>query len=228
MLLKISIACGLIAFAMLNAAYAIETHTKLWTTAAFTGSLSSDKKIKYYLEPEVRFIDDKYKFSSVLFWAGLGYQVTPNFSVFAGDATSVLRNLSGEYIHENFVWQRANVAFIETVNTRLDNRLQLEERKKSQYAQWAITLRERLMLRLAIQEWSKHFLVLSDEVFFNLKHPDWVNSNSFISQNRALIGIETRYTQSTSLLVGYMNQYDFTNTNQLSNILFVGVTVNTG
>lgn len=216
---------GIYFLLFLQIAYAVETHTKIWLSSVFTGSLTCDKNFKYYIEPDVRFIDDKYKFHQSLLWLGLGYQWHPDLSVYVGDTPDTTRNLSGQYNHANIVWQRVNWSFYSNDRISAANRAQLEETKNNHDAPWSIILRERLLFTFPLKNWQQHALVVYDEVFFNLKHPNWVNNNSFIAQNRAYIGISTKLTNYVTLDTGYINQYQFTTTNQMSNILLVGLVV---
>jgi hypothetical protein len=221
--------CLLVSFAIMGSVHAVETHTKLWTSAVFTGPISAkNDKIIYYLQPDLRFIDDKYKFSQAVMWAGLGYRITPGFIVYAGDASATNRNTVGEYTHLNIIWQQVNVTLAEINKNIFTSRTRLQEIKNVDYDQWGIIIRERLLMKAPIVTWDKHFLVLYDELFFNLKNPDWSSSNKFISQNRAFIGVETKISKITSFTIGYLNQYEFRETNQMSNILFTGVEVKTG
>lgn len=203
----------------------IEEHTKLWSTAVFIGPLINDTKIKYYLEPQIRFIDNKYKFEEALLYAGIGYQTTPDLILFLGNAWVTSRKSTGNYVQENRVWQQANWNPINTCLFNLLSRTRLEERKNISEPQWAFRLRERIMVRIPLKNWENHSLVLFDEVFFNLNHPKWLSNNNFFSQNRAFIGIGTKISTQTSLDIGYINQYQFTNPKQMSNILYFSLNI---
>jgi len=47
-------------------------------------SISQNKKWKYYLEPQLRFVDDAYKFEEANLFAGVYYQWTPALSFWLG------------------------------------------------------------------------------------------------------------------------------------------------
>lgn len=206
----------------------IKEHTKLWSTAVFIGPLIKDTKIKYYLEPQLRLIDDKYKFEEAFIYAGIGYQTTPDLILFLGDASVVSRKTTGNYVHENRVWQQANLSVINNDSFNLLSRTRLEERKNLSESQWAVRLRERLMVRIPLRNWVTHSLVLSDEVFFDLNHPKWIGNNNVFAQNRAFIGIGTKISKQTSFDIGYLNQYQFTNPNQMSNVLLLSLNITSG
>lgn len=213
---------------LFNSSYALEMHTKAWINSVFTGPLSNDKKVKFYLEPDLRLIDDKYKFQSALLWMGLGYQFKPDFSLYMGDAVTTSRKLNGAYYHTNIVWQQANWMFYDSPNYRLDSRSRFEEAKRNNDPQWLVEFRERIQITFPLKNWQYHSLVLSDEVFFSLKHPHWLKNNNFMSQNRAYAGIKTQLSKETAFSIGYLNQYQLTFTHQLSNVLFFSFDVNFG
>lgn len=206
----------------------VKEHTKIWSAAVLIGPLTSDTKIKYYLEPQLRLIDDKYKFEEALIYAGIGYQTTPDLILFFGDASVTSRKSTGNYVHENRVWQQANWNAINSDAFNMISRTRLEERKNLSESQWAVRFRERLMFRIPLRNWENHSLVLFDEVFFDLNHPKWIGNNSFFAQNRGFIGIGTKLSKQISFDIGYLNQYQFTSPNQMSNILYMGWNINTG
>ena len=208
-------------FFLLTNAYAIQTHTKLWTAGVQTGPLSQDKKFRYYFEEDLRFEDDKYKFEQALLWVGVGYRIIPAVTFYVGDAPDVSRNLNGVYIHQNIVWQQISWYAYKGPAFQLDSRSRLEEIKRRGESQWQVLLRQQFLFRIPIERWPAHAILVSESLFFNLKHPAWVQNNSFISQNRAYIGIETTVSDVFSYSVGYMNQYIFKHPNQMANILVV-------
>lgn len=204
-----------------SAVYAIETHTRLWTSAQFVGSLTDDKKVKYLLEPTMRFVDSKYKFSQTQLWAGIGYQIAPKAILYIGDAPVVTRSLSGIYSHDNIIWQQLNSGLIDTDDYFVGSRSRLMQIKRFGESEWGLVLRQRILYRKPLQFWQDRAAVVSDEVYIDINHPSWFGARSTVSQNRFFIGINTKLTSVTTLLVGYMNQFLFTHPNQMSNILFI-------
>ncbi len=216
----------LIAVTSFANAYAIETHTKLWTSTVINGSLSSDKKVKFYLEPDLRFVDNKYKFQQALFWMGLGYQFTPNLALYVGDAPVTDKTFKGDYLHSNIIWQQMNWKFFESDKLRFDNRNRLEEIKRIHDGPWEIVLRERLQLKYPFPRGAPYALVLSDEIFLDLKTVRWSRNSAFLAQNRAYAGITIQASKQTAFSIGYLNQYQFTDPNQLSNALVCAAELN--
>lgn len=214
-------------FLLFTNAHAVQTHTKFWTSGTQTGALSKDKKVRYYLEEDLRFEDDKYKFEQVLLWLGIGYRIKPTVTFYIGDAPDVSRNLSGAYVHQNIVWQQLSWFAYRGTTFQFSSRSRLEEIKRSGESQWQILLRQQLLFKIPFQNWKDHALILSDSIFFNLEHPAWVQNNSFISQNRASFGIETTVTDQFSYTIGYMNQYIFRHPNQMANIALISFNLHT-
>ncbi len=206
----------------------IKEHTKIWNSAVLMGPLTTDKRIKYYFEPQLRLIDNKYKFEEGLLFAGIGYQTTPSLILFFGDAWVTSRKSTGNYVQENRVWQQANWNAINSAAFSIISRTRLEERKILSESQWAIRLRQRFMLRIPLTNWENHSLVLSDEVFFYFNHPKWIGNNRFFAQNRGFLGIGTKLSKQMSFDIGYLNQYQFTNPNQMSHVLFSSLNITAG
>lgn len=209
-----------------QSASALVENDKLWTAAVFRGSLSQNKLFKYYVEPDLRFIDNHYKFQQAVFWLGLGYQVHPNLIIFLGDAPSVTRLSNGSYNHINNIWQQANFPILVVDTYTLANRIRVQEEKKSDSNQWGLLIREQLRITIPIKTWDKHAIVLLDEIFFSIKRPDWYGTNNLISQNRAMIGLETEFSSSTVLTVGYLNQTQYRTESQMNHVLVITLAVN--
>lgn len=206
----------------------IKEHTKIWNSAVLIGPLTTDTRIKYYFEPQLQLIDNKYKFEEALLYAGIGYQTTPALTLFLGDAWVTSRKSTGNYVQENRIWQQANWNAINSAAFKMISRTRLEESKNLSESQWAIRLRQRLMLRIPLKNWENHSLVLSDEVFFDLNHPKWIGNNRFFAENRGFIGIGTKISKQMSFDIGYLNQYQFTNPNQMSHVLFSSLNITAG
>lgn len=216
----------MIIIACIGTATAFETHSKLWTSAVINGSFGEHNRFKYYLEPNLRFIDNRYKFSQALFWAGLGYHIAPEISIYVGDAFDTTRTSSGDDRQFNILWQQVNALFYDGMLIDVDGRTRLEETKRYSQAQWAVTLRQDIDFVIPIKQWEGHAIVLSDEVFFGLKQPDWQRGRHFVRQNRAYAGINTVLTPTSSIDIGYLNQYLFTNPDEMSHIFVVSVSFN--
>lgn len=200
-------------------------HTKAWATTVVTGTLIQDSPFRYYLEPQIRFIDNHYKFEEALLYVGIGYEFSPYLTLFVGDAGTISRQSSGDYVRQNRIWQQLNWNIFCKNKINVISRTRLEERKNLSEAQWAVRLRERWLLRIGFPYWQNRSIVLFDEIFFNFNHPAWAGNSGTISQNRAFVGIGTQFSKQATVDVGYLNQYQFTVPNQVSHVLLVIVSL---
>lgn len=206
------------------AANAMVHYTKQWTVASIFGSFANSK-YRYYIEPQLRLIDDRYVFNQSLFLVGLGYQLTPDIMVFTGPGWITTKDPQGVTYHDFRIWQQMTWTVYHTDLLSLNSRTRLEETTRSNAPQMALQFRQRLWVRIPIKYWNGHTLSMFDEVFFNLNHPKWA-SPKFFSQNRAFIGIGTQLSKSVMFDVGYLNQYIMSTRYQQNNVLLLSFTVN--
>lgn len=201
-------------------------YANLWFDGTFIGSfLKQHEKWKYYLQPRLVVIDDRYGLDEAHVFYGAGYQITPNFAPYVGAAYFLSEDIQGTESHENVVWQQFLWDMYKSKSFKLNNRTRLEERKNTLYTQWAIRFRDQFTLRIPFQN-KKYSFITFDEFFLNLNHPSWV-SNKFFSQNRFFTGIEKHISKSTSFDVGYINQARFQrrNKNLITNGVYLRINV---
>lgn len=221
---KLSLSAILISFCIQSFSqpvYSVEEHSKLWTSYEISGSLSSDKKILFYLEPQLRFIDNVYKFEQVVLHGAIGYQLTNRTSVLLGNSGIESKNSSGQLVAEYRVWEQFSWDVVSRKILKAKSRTRLEQRKSENSPNWANRLREKLSLDIPLQ-YSPLSFILSDELFFNLNHPNWV-SDLTLSQNRMFIGLGVILSNKSSFEFGYLNQYQFNNIDQMSNVIMFEV-----
>lgn len=199
-----------------------ETHgeTKLWALAVITGPFMDNSKVRYYLQQQINFVDNKYKFHNAFFFTGLGYEFDTGNNIWMLAGYNYIKENSGRIRRLDMFRQQLDWRLTETNDFLINSVTRLEERKDTKEPGWAVRIRERVMLRVPFKNWEKHSLVVFDEVFFDLNHPSWINSNTFFEQNRAFIGIGTTLSKHVFFDVGYMNQYQIRKKNVMSNILF--------
>lgn len=199
----------------------VRHHTKLWNTAIIQGSFSDQSRIRYYLQPELNLVDDKYKYQTSFLYAGLGYQITPDLTLWLMDGVLYIKRINGKIRREDILRQQMNLTLIKQDQLNLAMLARLEERKDMSESRWSIRWREQLKLRVPFQVWQGHALVVFDELFFNLNHPKWTNNNSLLQQNRFFIGIGNTLTPHLSLDVGYLNQYLRNKNESMNNVLYL-------
>ncbi len=206
----------------------IQEHTKLWFNGNFSGPLSKqNEKVKYIIESRFRLIDDLYLFDHLRLSAGIGYEFIPSITGYAGFGYVMDESTSGVLTHEDRPFQLLKWDLYRSSCVTFTNNSLLEERKQIESPGWAYRLRERFALEIPmpLNDWEKHSLELSNEFFLNLNHPRWV-ARQFYSENRAIIGFDTKLSKSTKLMVGYINQYQIASPkNKLSNGLIISYDV---
>lgn len=198
----------------------VKEYTKIWTSGNVTGSISKDQRWKYYLEPQLRLIDDHYKFHQANIYGGIYYQTTPALSFWVGAFRRYETRVDGSTYQEYRLWEQMVWEVLKSDALTLSSRSRLEERKNFNRAAVANRLREKIKLELPIGQVAKYSVVLADEVFLQLNQPSWVVNRVF-SQNRASIGIGVMINNATSCEVGYLNEFQYGAPNTMSNVLYL-------
>jgi Protein of unknown function (DUF2490) len=215
----------LICLAQVSFARSLKQNGSLWTILEKAGKFSEQGNLKYLFLGEGRF--DVINTSSNVFELakgrlGLGYQLGDPATFWLGyDVNGTLPLDSDQGTLENRFWQRLNYQIWLGHHKSLTVISKIEERKRTDNTNWAYRLREELKLKL-IHKLAKNLTpIISDELFFNLNHPDWVSSSTF-EQNRAFIGISKALNIEYLLTMGYMNQFRVRSpNNRMTHILYV-------
>lgn len=205
--------------------YGDEVHTKQWTVATMIGSFPQNEKCKYYIEPQLRLIDNRYVFNQAFLLTALGYQFTPNIILFIGPGVIATKNNEGDTFREYRLFEQLNWQLVDNSCFKLNSRTRFEQKKRSDQPQAALQLRQRLWLRIPIRNTNKYYISLYDEVFFNLNNPRWV-SPRFFEQNRAFLGIAKQITKETMVDFGYLNQKQFGPPSQTSHVILLSFNMN--
>ncbi len=204
-------------------AYAEGTeHTKSWSTAYITGSMPNSSRYRYYVQPTLIFIDNRYRFERASLLLGIGYRYSPDLSAWFMNGWRTSKSRTNGTIHQRYtireqldwrIYHHDDVSLL--ASTRFMQENERDERR------WAIRAREKISLRIPLRNWPKHSLSMFEELLFNINHPAWINSSSLLDQNRFFIGIGTQFTRDYRLDIGYMNQYQIKHPDELSHILYV-------
>ncbi|KTC83600.1 DUF2490 domain-containing protein [Legionella cincinnatiensis] len=182
-----------------------KNYASLWPTGVFIGPIThNDEKWKYYFEPRLIVLNDRYGFGELHFYYGTGYQLAPNFTPYVGGAYFLSENTEGVISHENVIWQQFLWDISKTDFLKISNRSRLEERKNTLYSEWSARLREQITLKIPVKN-TKYSLVTFEEGFFNLNHPSWV-SDKFFAENRFFFGIGKELSKTANVDIGYINE----------------------
>lgn len=202
-------------------------NTKSWNMAIITGPLSANKRIRYYLQPQLNFIDDKYKIHNLQGYVGLGYQLDTYKIAWLMNGYTWTKTSGGNIRRLDVIRQQLNWDMAEAGLQHLSSITRLEERKDLDEPMWNLRLRQQIQLRLPFESWPGHTFIVYDEIFINLNHPAWIHSSTFVDQNRIFIGIGTTLSSEAELDIGYINQYQFKNSHdEMSNVLQIRLSVN--
>ncbi|AUH73676.1 DUF2490 domain-containing protein [Legionella sainthelensi] len=199
----------LLVYFVYQTAYAeTQSYGSFWLTGTFIGPVAQNhEKWKYYFEPRLIVLNNRYGLSELHFYYGTGYQLTPKFTPYIGAAYFLSENTEGLASHENVIWQQFLWDITKTDFFKISNRSRLEERKNTLHYEWATRLREQITLKIPVQN-TKYSLATFDEGFFNFNHPLWV-SDKFFAQNRFFFGISREMSKAATLDIGYINQIKF-------------------
>lgn len=200
------------------------SHNRAWGVATIMGPVTDNTAFRYYLEPQLRLINDNSVFNQLLILGGLGYQLNQNMTLFVGPGWIATKTTNSNLIYEKRLWQQLNWQILNNLNWNINSRTRLEERKREDNSSMALRFRQRIWMRLPLKKWPGYSFSCFDEVFFNLNHPEWTSPRTF-EQNRAFIGFSRQLSKSTVLDLGYLNQRIYSVQNQLNHVLSLGLTV---
>lgn len=203
---------------------AIDEHTGLWTGFAVVGPARWGKDIKYYYDAQLQLIDDKYKFDELYGSFGIGKELNDRWLCFIINTFSISESSNGQINYDYKLYEEANWRKVIASNTTISTRSRLEERKRFSESEINIRLRERLMFRVPLKQWSKHSFVIFDEIFLNFNRPDWVVDKVF-SENRFFVGIGTILSQKMTVDIGYLNKLVMGNPKNMTNILLINFNI---
>lgn len=201
--------------------FALVENNKQWTDFNLQGPLFKTQHFRYVIEAQSRF-DLKYdKIEEQLLRSFVGYQFNPNLTFSLGYQWDSRHFVTGRK-PINRILQQLGLTVYKKDRVNITKRLRLEERKLENHLQWNTRLREQLRIDVAKFFANKYSGIIWDEVFINLDRPSWVRTNT-VEQNRLFAGIGIPTLKSSSVQIGYLNQYVFSHQgNRMNHILFVG------
>lgn len=190
------------------------TDFQVWGNITATGNFSFlDKenpflqKLKWWAEGQGRFGDNASHFSQSLMRPGLGYQLTPTTSIWAGYAWAPTEQpFARRAFDEQRVWQQ--VLWRDKFSFGIvQSRSRLEERMAPQLGN-DVGMRYRQLMKLSIPlTFAPGFsYIIQDEVFVALNTADWIPRRG-IDNNRFFTGIGYAITKEITGEIGYMNHY---------------------
>jgi len=203
-----------------------ENHGKLWANINKKGTVG-EYNLKYIAQLHGRFGFDSPIFNSAILRLGMGYPLSQALSVWLGYDLAPNKNVrTNEFSVEQRIWQQLTWKIPAQTAAPLTSRTRLEERMSSKNSGVALRLRQKISLRfVSVLIGGLAVPVISNEIFFNLNHPDWV-TNKAVDQNRFAVGVEIHRGEGAILGIGYMNQIEFRETvNRINHIFYVSCTL---
>ncbi len=207
----------------------VEESLKFWYRLHITSQAPTEfddfNRFLYLIDLQARFKDSgEYLFEQADVRTALGYQTHQRVSVWLGYVWRPTREGdTSHFDYENRIFQQLSVALFEHPRFTLDTRTRLEERKDTDCATWAWRFRQKLTLTLPQMIHAKVIPIITEEIFFNLNHPDWVG-NQTLDRNRVFIGVLVPMTETVTLEFGYLNQYiPDPGTSQVEHIIYSAV-----
>lgn len=185
----------------------------VWGAVTLQGSLKTLSpdldKVKWQVMNQTRTRDHSSqgsRFSENLLFSQIGYQMTPNASLWAGyvhdwiDPVGKAAAYQESRPYQDFLWNQELGA-----NFKLLSRTRLEERINQTTGNVGIRPRQFLQISHPLPFLEGLSAYLGDEVFF------YANQNNFgkqgFSENRVLSGLSYQFTPKAGVDLGYLGQY---------------------
>jgi hypothetical protein len=181
----------------------------LWAIVSLTGPLLGREpeagRWRYTFDAPQRFGDDLHRFSQGVWRAGVGYLLTPRWSVWAGYShtytdTPYARAPSREHRgFQQLLWGRR------VRDLRLNYRLRFEARSPDTGRDTGLRLRHQFRVSHPIRRVPPLSWIVSEEIILNLNATDY-GARQGLDQNRAFAGVGWAWSPISRSEAGYMHQ----------------------
>lgn len=182
-------------------ALAADADSQLWTQ--FTFSTRLKQRLRLFAEVQPRLGNGYDNLSLLIVRTAVGYQVTPNFSVWLGHGWTPA--FFPEFNSEDR-WFQQFLLEDRYPGFQMINRTRLEQRAIAGAGAASVRLRHMLRLARPLDAADRWAAVFSNELFWNLNSTPGGPEAGF-DQNRAYIGFAYNATQSTRIELGYMANF---------------------
>jgi hypothetical protein len=203
---------------------AAEEDSRLWQTVIAEGNVA--KNLRWYAELQARWKDDFKNFDQAFFRPALNYAVTDKASLWLGYVYADTKTVKG-HTYEDRWWQQFQYTSKYNDLTWL-SRSRLEQRHLDTGDKTSYRFRQQVRASWPINGKSDLSYLVWDEVFWNTNDSQWAGDSGF-NQNRLFAGLMWKYTPSSRLEIGYLNQFVKSSNSApdqmnhvLSSFLFIG------
>lgn len=189
--------------------YAADDESGAWLITVASDRFPSSgepSRWRYWLEVQARYPDFGSGANQLLFRPGIGYDISPTVSAFAGYARFRTHPPSGATSTEDRFWQHIAWRFRSWEQSSLTMRLRLEQRMPSTGSDTGHFLRYQLKYVRRLVAGGDTDFIASIEPFWDLRDTDY-GAASGLAQNRIYLGLGWKLAPKSSLEVGYQNQY---------------------
>lgn len=193
-------------------------YSKLWNSINISGSITDDKKILYFLEPNMRFYDRHNKFEQAHSDFALGNQIFPALTLWLGATPAMVKNSQEELYYILSVWEQISWDMLRTAKFSLSDRSRIEQLLNFSQPKILWRFKEKLTFALPLGSRELFSLIVENEIYINMNNPEWV-SNKLVSENRASVTIRYQLSKQLALDLGYLNQLRFAQPDQQNNII---------
>jgi len=183
-------------------AHAVEEDSRFWQVVIAEGDVA--KNVRWYAEFHARWKDDVKNFDQAFIRPALNFALSEKASLWLGYVYADTKIAKG-HTYEDRWWQQFQYISQYKDVTWL-SRSRLEQRHLDSGDKTAYRLRQQLRASWPINGKSDLSYLVWDELFWNVNDSQWAGDSGF-NQNRLFTGIMWKYTPSSRLEIGYLNQY---------------------
>ncbi len=176
-----------------------------WLAFAASGPLQSDSKLRLWFDGHARSQDNFQDLGVSIVRPGIGWQVSPNVTLWAGYARVIARRDGRDDVKEDRIWQQATYPVATVFGGKLSGRTRLEQRDIDGQSDTGHRLRQfwRWSRPIGATSWS---WLVANETFINLNNTDFGQDTGY-QQNRAFLGFAWQAADKTRLELAYLNNH---------------------
>lgn len=204
------------------------SENQVWPGLTIAGTFPQQRKILYVTDAQAQLSLPPSR-SEQLYWdGGLGYQAYSTLSYWLGYSlvSNRSQNITG-VDRKNRLWQQLFYTAIHSRDWTLNLRSRLEETVQHSSNGVGIRFRQLFYFLFPFPHSKIIRPEITEEIFFNLTRPAWIDDNSVIDQNRFFLGVLVTVSSQLSFDLGYLDQYQVeTSGNTNTNILYANMNIN--
>lgn len=204
----IRLAAALALCAHAPTSFATDNELGTWLVISMTDRLPTSThsgRWRYWFDAQARYSDIGSGNNQLVARPGLGYELGPTLTVWAGYGRFRAHGNSGSKSTEDRFWQQLSWRFRSWEKSSLSMRFRFEQRSVSNGSDIGLVLRAQLKYVREVSTSDRASVVASVEPFVVLRDTDW-GARSGVRQHRSYLGVAWTLTNKNTLEVGYQNQ----------------------